>query len=168
MKFIERRKIGFQYLLRCFDETGRCKWVQVLENLIPIPGLNYLISSGLDGGAQYSTWYIGMSETAYAPLAADTMVSLLLAAPECKSYDEGARVAVVPDAVASGLYSNTASPAVFTFNATATVRVVFIASNSVWDSTTGLLLSATQIAVPKAVEDTDILHVTAGLQLTAV
>ncbi len=167
MDFIESCGIGFWYKLECLDSFGKRKWVQVQSNLIPTAGLNYLVSAGMDSGAQYSTWYLMLSETAYAPLATDTMTTLLAAAPECTKYDEGARVAIVPGAVADGLYSNTASPAVFTFNASATVRIAAITSNSVWDNTTGLLLSATQIVVPKALEDTDILNITAGLQLTA-
>jgi len=164
---IEPYKIGFVYLLQAYDRYGRLKWQEKLYNLIPTAGLNYIVSAAMAGGSQYSTWYIGLSETAYAPVAGETMTTIMTNAPECTAYSGGARKTLTPGAVAAGLYSNTASPAAFVFTSGATIRVGFVSTVATHSSTSGLLISAVQASSPKVMATGETLNVTAGIQLTA-
>lgn len=164
---IQPYKIGFEYLFQAFDREGRLKWEERLRNLIPTAGLNYIVSAAMAGGAQFSTWYLGLSETAYAPVAGETMTTIMTNAPECTTYAGGARKTLTPGAVAAGLYSNTASPAEFVFSGAATIRVGFMSTVATHASTTGLLISAVQFPSPKVMATGETLKVTAGVQLTA-
>ena len=166
---ISKARIGFEYTFECFDQDGRLKWAFTEHNLIPNEGRDYLLNAGLLAGAQLSSWYIGLYEGAHTPLATDTMAGFPAAATEITTaYDEVSRPALVPNALSGGVYINTASPAVFTFNAAKTVRGGFITSGSVKGGVTGVLLSAVLASSPKDVVALDQLRVTAGLSLVTI
>ena len=165
MEIFEKHKVGFVYLFECFDKNGKLKWREKIGNIIPDIGLDYLLEAALAGATRYSAWHIGISETAYAPLAGDDMATLLAAAPECKKYSGTTRKALTADSVASGLWSNAGTPAEFTFTSSASVKVGFISSSNVWVNPTGLLVSAVQFPSPRSVVTTDVLRVIAGIQL---
>jgi hypothetical protein len=69
--------------------------------------------------------------------------------------------------LASGLWSNAASPAEFTMNAPKTIYGGFITSGSVKAGTTGVLLSAVKAGTSKPVIAGDVLKVTAGITLSS-
>lgn len=163
-----RYKVGFVYNFEYIGRDGQVKWRERLENLIPTAGLNYIVSAAMAGGAQYSTWYLGLSATSYAPVAGETMTTLMANVTEFTNYSGTARLAMVPDAVASGLYSNVGTPTEFTFTSTGTIRLGFLSSGSVWSNTSGLLISAVQFSSPRVIETVgDKLRVIAGIELTA-
>lgn len=167
-RLLNRCKIGFVYNFEYVDRYGRVKWRERLTNLIPTAGLTYLINAAMTGGSQYDTWYIGLSGTSYAPIAGETMTTLLTNAPEFTNYSNAARVTLVPDVVSAGLYANTDSPAEFTFTGTGSIALGFLSSNSVKLSTSGLLISAVQFPSPRVIEEIgDKLRVVAGIELTA-
>lgn len=166
---ISKARIGFEYKFECFDAQGRLKWEFTEHNLIPNEGRDYLLNAGLLAGSQFSNWYIGLYEGAHSPVAADTMAGFPAAATEITAaYDEVSRPALTPNALSSGIFINSASPAVFTFNASKTVRGGFISSGSGKGGTTGVLLSAVLASSPKDVVDGDQLRVTAGLSLVTI
>ena len=163
---IEKYKIGFVYHLTGLRD-GKVIWEETIKNIIPSVGIDYLLTSSMAGGSQYTSWYIGLSETAYSPVSADTMASLLTNAPECTNYSGGARVTLTADAVSGGLFSNAGTPAVFDFTVDSTIKLVFITSDSVQLSTTGLLVSAVALPSPKTLGVGESSRVIAGLQLTS-
>lgn len=165
---ISKAKIGFRYKFECLDAQGRPKWEFEQDNLIPDGGIEYILAAAVMGGAQFSNWYIGLYEGAYAPQAADTMANFIAAATETQTYTETTRPVLVPDVLSGGIFINGNEPAIFTFNANKTLRGGFIASNPVKGGQTGILLSAVLAPSPKPVESGDQLRVTAGLALITV
>lgn len=160
-------KVHFMYKFEHIRD-GAVIDTEVVRNVIPAEGITYILNAAVNGGSQFSTWYVGLFEGNYTPLTGDTMATFPASATETTTaYNEAARVLHVDGALASGLWSNTASPADFTFNATKTIYGGFISSGSVKGGTTGVLLSAVKAATSKAVVSGDILRVTAGITLSS-
>ena len=160
--------IGFRYKFEHI-RNGVVIDTEVVDNIIPDVGRDYILNAAMNGGAQFSSWYVGIYEGNYTPLAAETMADFPTSATELTtSYDETARVALVDGALSSGLWSNAASPAEFTFNASKTVYGGFITSAPTKGGLTGILLSAVKAGTSKAVVSGDVLKVTAGITLTSL
>lgn len=129
-------------------------------NLVVNEGLNSLLSVMFNGGTQIATWYLGLFEGNYTPVAGVTAATITAASTECTAYDEATRVAYVEAAPASQSITNSASKAEFTFNATKTIYGAFLVSNSTKSGTTGTLFSAARFSSSKAVVDDDQLLLT--------
>jgi hypothetical protein len=155
---------GFTYEIECIAPDGTVRWTEKIENIIPTLAQNYFIAAALTGGSRYSTWYIGLYNNNYAPIASDTMLTFSPSAGEETNYSESVRQTVIPDSVANGLYSNYDNPAEFTFTASRTVRGGFICSASDKGGTGGLLLSGALFSSPRSISTDEVLRVKAGLQ----
>ena len=129
-------------------------------NLVVNEGLNHILDSVFHGSSQITTWYIGLFEANYTPLATVTAATITAASTECTAYDESTRQAYVEAAASSQSITNSASKATFTFNATKTIYGAFLASASAKSATSGTLMSAAQFGSSKAVVDDDQLLVT--------
>lgn len=158
---------GFTYTIECVDKDGNVKWAEEVHNIIPTEAQNYFITSSLTGGTRYSTWYVGIYENNYTPVAGDTMTTFAASAGEVTTYSEAARPTFTPGSVASGLVTNYDSPAEFTLSADKTVRGGFIASSSTKGGTSGLLLSAALFSSSRSVLTGEGLRVKAGMQLAS-
>jgi hypothetical protein len=156
-----RARMGFTYTVEHI-RGGVVIDRETVHNLMPTQGLNLVQSILFKATAVPATWYIGLFEGNYTPLAADTAATFVASATECTAYDEATRVAFVPGTVSAGALDNAASRAEFTFNATKTVYGGFISSISTKSSTSGSLLSAVKFASPKSLTSGDVLRVTAG------
>lgn len=130
------------------------------DNLVVNEGLNSLLNVYFHAGTQISTWYVGVFEGNYTPVATVTAATITAAATECTAYDEAARPAFDEAVAASQSITNSASRATFTFNATKTIYGAFLASASAKSSTSGVLFSAARFASAKPVEDNDQLLLT--------
>lgn len=130
------------------------------HNLVVNEGLNALLNIMFHGTTQISTWYIGVFEGNYTPVATVTAATITAAATESTAYDEAARVAYDEAAAASQSITNSASKATFTFNATKTIYGAFLGSASAKSATTGTLFSAAQFSAAKAVVAADQLLLT--------
>lgn len=159
-------KIGFVYTFQHFDEDMHLvdEWSE--HNLVPTEGMNYILNAALAGGSASSTWYIGLFSGNYTPVIGDTMATFPGNATEFTGYTNSTRGTLTAGAVASGAWSNTASPFDFTFNASGTIYGAFLSSVSTKSATTGTLLSATRFAASKTVGSGEILRVTAGITLS--
>lgn len=140
---------------------------ETVRNIIPTEGLNHILSVICNAGSQVTTWYIGLFEANYTPIAADTMAGFPAASTECTAYDESVRQTWVESTPSGGSTTNSASKAEFTINATKTLYGGFLSSSSVKSGTSGVLLSAAKFGTAKAVVDDDIARVTATLSLTS-
>jgi hypothetical protein len=130
------------------------------HNLVTDEGLNHMLDVHFHGETQIGTWYVGLFEGNYTPVAGVTAATLPAAATECTAYDEATRVAYTEAAAASKSITNSASKATFTFNATKTIYGAFLVSASAKSATSGKLFSAARFAAAKSVVDDDQLLIT--------
>ena len=133
-------------------------WEQ--PNLVVNEGLNSLLGVYFAAATQVTTWYLGLFEGNYTPVAGLTAATVTASSTECTAYDETTRVAYVEAAPASQSITNSASKATFTFNATKTIYGAFLVSNSTKSGTTGTLFSAARFSASKSVVATDQLLLT--------
>jgi hypothetical protein len=162
----ELSRVGFIWDVKHYRQ-GRLLDHEVVHNLMPTEGLNYLLDTSVRGVAQLTSWYIGLFEGNYTPVLADTAATFPASATESTAYAEAARQAFTVVAAAGGVLTNTAAPATFTANASKTWYGGFISSASAKSATTGKLLSAAQFSTAKAVANTDQLIITASITLTS-
>lgn len=159
-------EVGVHYTVECFDHAGLLKWIEEFDNLVVTEGRNTLLGNTFDAVAAAVTWFVGLKE-AGAAAAGDTMASHAGWA-ESVPYSNATRPAWTKNgAPSAGAMSNSASKAVFTIDATATVAGAFLSNNSTKSGTTGLLYGAGDFASARAVESGDTLNVQVDLSVTA-
>jgi len=156
--------LGFEYTVEQIRD-GEVIASETVHNLMPTEGSSYFLSAALLGAAQTSTWYVGLFENDYTPVATDTQALFVGSAyaRETTAYSETVRPQWQNDPINNGVLVNVTNKAVFTFNATKTIYGAFLTSTSTKGGTTGVLLSASRFFSPKPVVNTDILRVTAGI-----
>jgi hypothetical protein len=146
--------------VQCFDKDGNLKWEEEVFNGIVDEGIHYLLDAGFNGGTQDTTHYVGLVDnsgfTAFDN--ADTMSSHS-GWSENTSYDESTRVAWNPDAAASRAVTNSTTVD-FTMNATATIKGIFVSSDSTKSGTTGTLWATAAFSSNASVVSGDVLKVT--------
>lgn len=130
------------------------------DNLVVNEGLNSLLSVYFNGGAQITTWYCGVFEGNYTPVATVTAATIASAATESTAYDSATRPEWVEAAPSSQSITNSASRASFVFNATKTIYGAFLVSTSTKSGTSGTLFSAARFSTAKSVVDDDELLLT--------
>lgn len=131
-----------------------------IKNLIVNQGLNDLLGVYFNGVSQKTSWFMGLFQGNYAPVAGDTGANWAANATECSSYTSATRPAWTPAAPASQSITNSAAPATFTFNAGVTLFGAAIVSSNVIGGTAGTLFSEATFASPKTVANLDQLLVT--------
>lgn len=154
------------YHIECRDKDGNLKWEADSKNLVVNVGLQYMAGTALTSVAQITTWYIGLygAGASNTPAATDTMSSHI-GWTEVVPYSNATRVAatfVTATTANPSVVTNSASPASFSINATATVGGAFLTSNSTKSGTTGTLFSAADFSSPgdRSVVSGDVLSVT--------
>jgi hypothetical protein len=163
------------FTVQCYDKDGKLKWEAENHNLVVNQGLQYMCSVALTAGAtaqpQLTTWYIGLYGAAASnnPAAGDTMASHA-GWTEAVPYSNATRPActfVAATTANPSVATNSASPASFSINATATVGGAFLVSNNTKSGTTGTLFSAADFSAPgdRSVASGDTLNVTYTLSL---
>ena len=161
------------YYVECHDKDGNLKWSAESKNLVVNTGLQYMAGSALTSVTQITTWYIGLygAGASNTPAAGDTMSSHA-GWTEVVPYSNATRVqATFATATTANpsVVTNSASPASFTINATATVGGAFLTSGSAKSGTTGTLFSAADFSSPgdRSVVSGDVLSVTYTFSLSA-
>ena len=161
------------YYVECHDKDGNLKWSADSKNLVVNAGLAYMAGTALTSVAQITSWYIGLygAGASNTPAAGDTMSSHA-GWTEVVPYSNATRVAATFATATTAnpsVVTNSASPATFTINATATVGGAFLTSGSAKSGTTGTLFSAADFASPgdRSVVSGDILSVTYTFSLSA-
>jgi hypothetical protein len=131
-------------------------------NTVMTAGLTHLLNTQFAAGSQVTAWYFGLiGNTSFSAISiADTMASHA-GWTESTAYAEAARQAWSPS-VASGVASNT-TVAVFTPNASVTLRGAFITSVSTKGGATGTLWSAGQFDALQALASGQALRLTYSL-----
>jgi hypothetical protein len=165
---------GGVFTMQCFDADGNLKWESSLPNLVVNVGLQDMNTQYFKGSAYTAAWYIGLYGAAASnnPAAGDTSASHA-GWTEVVPYSNATRPAATFGTATTAdpsVISNSASPASYTINATATVGGAFLISNSTKSGTTGILFSASDFAAPgdRSVASGDTLNVTYTFNLDAV
>lgn len=135
--------------------AGRTIEVFSDHNLVTNEGLNHSNDVLLHGTTQVATWYLGLFEGNYTPVATVTAATITSASTECTAYTSSTRVEYVEAASSSQVTTNAASRASFVFNATKTIYGGFLVSSSTKSGTGGTLLAVVRFATAKAVESGD-------------
>jgi len=159
------------YTMQCFDKNGNLKWEAECPNLVVNGGLQDMNNKYFLGSAYTATWYIGLygAGSTNNPAASDTMSSHA-GWTEVVPYSQATRPActfATPTTANPSVATNSASPAVYSINATATVGGAFLTSNNTKSGTTGTLYSASDFTSPgdRSVVSGDTLNVSYTLSL---
>jgi hypothetical protein len=130
------------------------------HNLVVNEGLNALLNIMFNGSTQITTWYLGIFEGNYTPVATVTAATIASASTESTAYTSATRPEYVEAAASSQSITNSANRASFVFNATKTIYGAFLISNATKSGTSGTLFSAARFSSSKAVESGDELLLT--------
>jgi len=159
------------YTMQCFDKDGNLKWEAACPNLVVNGGLQDMNNKYFLGSAYTAAWYIGLygAGATNSPAAGDTSASHA-GWTEVVPYSQATRPActfATPTTANPSVATNSASPAVYTINATSTVGGAFLISNSTKSGSTGTLYSASDFTSPgdRSVVSGDTLNVTYTLSL---
>ena len=151
-------KLKNTYVLECHDRNGNFKWREEFYNAVVTEGLNHALNSEFKGGAQISSWYVGLKGTG-SPAAGDTLASHATWS-EITAYS-GTRPALTLGTVSAGSVSNTASKAVFTMNGTYDCYGAFVCSAA--SGTSGTLYGAGDITTHRSGDSGDTITMTVTL-----
>ena len=169
----EAAKATGLFEIKCHDKDGNLKWSAKSKNLVVNAGLAYMAGSALTSVTQITTWYLGLygAGASNTPAAGDTMASHA-GWTEVTDYSNANRVTatfVTATTADPSVVTNTASPAVFNINGTATVGGAFLTSENTKGGTTGTLFSAADFGSPgdRSVVNSDTLSVTYTFSLAA-
>lgn len=170
MSQLERRESGLLVPAASFAAKGVYHWKHIRdgkvidegedENKIVNEGLNYLLNVALQGATPLTTWYLGIFQGNYTPVATDTAAVIASNSTENTGYSGGVRLTWTPVASTSQSITNAASPATFTFSGSYTIYGAFLVSSNVRNGTGGTLMSAAQFGTSKSVVSSDQLVLT--------
>jgi len=162
--------LGFTWHIeRVRKSDGAVLEREEIHNLVPVEGLNYLISTALKNGVPFANFYVGLFEGDYDPVPTDTAAAFTAAATELVAYTEVNRPTLVLGAVANGTVDNTAAKAEFTGTTNGKrAQGGFISSAPTKGAATGVLVSAVRFPSPKPLDAGTILRVTAGFSAVSI
>lgn len=138
------------------------------DNLVVNQGLNSNLSVYFNSGTPITTWFLGIFQGNYTPVATDTAATIASNSTECSAYSGGSRPTWTPAAPSSQSITNSASPATFTFTGSATIYGAFLISSSTINGTAGTLFAAAQFGASKAVVSSDQLLLTYSFSASSV
>ena len=170
----EGLKGGGVFAIECRDAQGELKWSAESSNLVVNAGLKDMNDKYFLGSGYTATWFLGLygAGASNNPAASDTAASHP-GWTEVTPYSNATRPACSFAAATTAdpsVITNSASPAVFNINATATIGGAFLISNSTKGGTTGILFSAADFASPgdRNVTSGDTITVTYTFSLDAL
>ena len=175
-----RQGLGIRshHKLECFKYLGGPRiWVMEADNLVTTEGLNDLLTKYFKGSSYTAAWYVGLVDnagwTAYA--AGDTAAKINTTAnppttngwQEITAYSESVRQTLTLGTASAGSIDNSASKAVFTANATKTIRGAFIVSSSTKGGTSGVLYCEVDFSAAQPVISGNVLNETTTLTVAS-
>lgn len=145
----------------------------VQKNLIPTEGLDYILSTATDGGAQLTAFYLAIFSGSYTPVAGVTAATFPSAASEITSategYSESTRPVWAKGDVAAGVLDNLATRAAFTIVTASSlvIRGAALLSSSAKGSTSGKIVSITRFSQDRTHYNGDVFNLGYRLRLQA-
>lgn len=160
-------KAGWVYDVESWQD-GKLIHAQRAHNLIPIEGINSMLSTWLKQGSQPTNFYVGLFEGNYTPVPEDTAAGFPSAASELTAYSASNRVALTLGSVSGGAVDNLSNPAEFTGTTNGKQAMGgFITTSPTKGSTTGVLCSAVKFASPQPLGSGVKLVVKASFQIVS-
>lgn len=154
------------WTVNCYDRYGMLKWGETKKNLITTEGLNHILETELNGGAQEANWYIGLKSVG-AVDASDVMTSHG-GWYEIVDYSQGTRPQLVLGSAVNGSIDNTANKGIYSITASNTVSGAFICSDSAKNGTAGVLYGVVDFIVSRDVISGDTLEVAVTMTASSV
>jgi hypothetical protein len=156
-------KLGFNnhFFIEHWRE-GKLLGKYAVPNDIVNEGKNKILDVMFNGATQIAnnSWFIGLINNAgYSAVAAGDTMSSHAGWAEATGYNEATRVAWGSGSAASQQVTN-GTAATFTINATATLKGVFVVTNSTKGGTTGVLWATALFASTVSVDSGDQLKIT--------
>ena len=148
--------------------NGKVIDTQISKNIVVDEGLTHILNVALSGGAQDTTWFVGIFKNNHVPVAGDiaaTFAGAGVAGEVSTEVDETTRPAWTEAGVSAKAITNSASPATFTANTTVSVWGAFLISDNVMGGTTGTLMAASRFTSVRNLLDTDVLNITYTLTI---
>ena len=166
----DKVKLGFRWEIEEVGKSGLVLAREVVLNLMPIQGINYVLDSAFLNGTAVGQWYILLFENDYTPQSTDTMATFPTLSGETTAYDNATRHEAALVLTANGVIDNTAARAEFNFTSAKTIRGGALVSTAAKGSTAGVIASAVKFTSPKSPNPAEdpILRVTVGMQLVSV
>ena len=148
------------YSIQCHDKDGNLKWEAESKNLVVNTGLQDMNAKYFTGSSYTAAWYLGLygAGASNTPAAGDTMASHA-GWTENTTYSNANRPTATfgtPTTANPSVATNSASPAVFNINGTATVGGAFLTTSNTKGGTTGTLYSAADFSAPG---DLSLIHI---------
>jgi hypothetical protein len=170
---VDKVAAGGVFKVTCIGVDGQVKWEENLKNLVVNVGLKDMNDKYFTGSAYTAAWYIGLYGAAASndPAAGDTAASHA-GWTEVVPYSNATRPAATFAAATTAdpsVITNSASPASFSIDATATVGGAFLISDNTKSGSTGVLFSASDFDAPgdRSVASGDQINVTYTFSLDA-
>jgi hypothetical protein len=163
----QKTSLGGRYIAELIRANGTVEHFED-DNLIVNEGLNSVLNVYLDAGTQLTTWYVGLFQGNYTPVATDTAANIVANSTETTAYSGGVRPTYTPAAASGQSITNAASRATFTFTGGATIYGAFLVSSATISGTSGTLASAARFASSKVVSSGDQLLITYVLSASSV
>lgn len=151
--------VGGRFVIEHIRDGAVIDVIEV-DNLVVNEGLDHLLNTVFHGGSQIGTWYLGLFEGNYTPIATVTAATIAAAATESTAYTESQRQEYNEAAASAQSITNSANKATFTMNATKTIYGAFLVSNATKGATSGVLFSAARFSAAKQVVTDDQLLLT--------
>lgn len=129
------------YTATARDARGVIKWVEQIDNIVVTVGLNDVHDKYFGGSSYTAAHYVLLTDGTPTVAASDTMSSHS-GWTEPVPYSDSTRPAFTAATAASGSTNNSASPAVFNINGTATIGGIGVATDSTKSGTSGVLYGA--------------------------
>lgn len=134
-------------------------------NLVPDVMEDHYLDVTLNGAAQSTSWFIGLTDGAPTTAETDTLSSHA-GWTEVTSYDEAARQGWTSGSVSGQSIDNSASPAQFSINAAITVGGAFLGDDSTKGGTAGILGAVSAFGGgDRSLQSGDTLEVTYTMQM---
>ena len=170
---VDKVAAGGVFKVTCIGVDGQVKWEENLKNLVVNVGLKDMNDKYFTGAAYTAAWYIGLYGAAASndPAAGDTAASHA-GWTEVVPYSNATRPAATFAAATTAdpsVITNSASPASFSIDDTATVGGAFLISDNTKSGSTGVLFSASDFDAPgdRSVASGDQINVTYTFSLDA-
>jgi hypothetical protein len=158
---------GF-FTVECYGPDGALKWRDDLKNTVTALALNNVLDVFLRNQPQTATWYMGLVDNAgWSAFASGDTMGSHAGWSESTVYSNASRPTWVPGAAASQSITNPTTTD-FNVNASATLKGLFIASDSTKGGTTGTLFATAAFSGgTQAVNNGDTLKATYTCNATA-
>ncbi len=148
--------------LSIYSADGELKSFDKVHNLIPTEGLVEFLKL-INGQSSSATKYIGLGTATYTPVATETGATVSGNTAEWVGYSESTRPAWTIPSITTNTVDNSASLAVFTSTSTATLKNVFLITDSTKGGTAGKLFSILTLPSARSLIPTDVIKIQFGL-----